>query len=283
LSLSSLDPGQGCHAQEQRNTCDILYDGYGATDSNNTSRRFHKSDLRNAQVVNQVDRKFIACLIDKTGDDGKSGESKVVGSRALVLVDQHAADERVRVERFLKELCSGFLRHRHGTGGVRTRDLSPSLPVLLTRREALHLTGSCSFRQAFESWGFRFGDFPQLEGTPYGSEEGADNSSSSGYVQVLVHSIPEVVSDKVGMSFDLALFLWSHFIVAFVGGRASCARQRLSRHTGNRSLLCFHTAGTGRRGRVPLAQGTTMVPSGAVGFGQLKSVQRCLLLSNCVL
>jgi len=183
-----------CHSPEAHNTGDCLHDG--GADSSSKLRRFHKLDLRNAQVINQVDRKFIACLIDQAGNSESSGcNCDHAVSRALVLIDQHAADERVRVERFLKELCSGFLRHERGTrGGVPTKELSPPLPVLLTRHEALRLKSSIEVRQAFESWGFRFGDFSHV--TLDDPEEGTDNGCT-GYAQVSVCSIPEVVGDKL--------------------------------------------------------------------------------------
>ena len=58
---------------------------------------FTRDDLRSARVLGQVDAQFIACVLPP--DPG-----------TVVLVDQHAADERVRVERFLRELCEGYAR-----------------------------------------------------------------------------------------------------------------------------------------------------------------------------
>ncbi|KAJ7050470.1 hypothetical protein C8F01DRAFT_1092311 [Mycena amicta] len=55
--------------------------------------RFQKADLRNVEIIEPVDCKFIVCLINNT----------------LVLIDQHAADERVLVEQFLKQLWDLYL------------------------------------------------------------------------------------------------------------------------------------------------------------------------------
>ncbi|KAG6885598.1 hypothetical protein C0993_012345 [Termitomyces sp. T159_Od127] len=125
--------------------------------------RFRKQDLRRAVVINQVDTKFIACLIeDYIDDDGESLPATSIPSakgHVLILVDQHAADERIRVERFLNDLCSGFLHSRNGKdtdGGVQVKELSPPLPVLLTLHEAQRLTESLEIREAFRSWGFQF-------------------------------------------------------------------------------------------------------------------------------
>ncbi|OBZ76731.1 DNA mismatch repair protein Mlh3 [Grifola frondosa] len=70
--------GKGCAADA----------GVGAWGSGS----FARDDLRGARVLGQADRKFIACVM----------------GGAVVLVDQHAADERIRVERFLDALCHGF-------------------------------------------------------------------------------------------------------------------------------------------------------------------------------
>lgn len=179
-----------------------------------SSRHFLKSDLLNARIINQVDRKFIACLIRDGGSEsrteleqGSDAHNPNKGVHALILIDQHAADERVRVERFLKELCLGFLMSHdtteNGGKGVHTREMAPPVPVLLTRREALHLETSVDTQQAFRSWGFRFG-FPVVPeaqnstGSDGNSKyNGLDAANASGYAQIVVHSIPEVVADKV--------------------------------------------------------------------------------------
>ena len=58
-----------------------------------STRKLSKAALQKAKVVRQVDRKFILCK-------AQEGEDEV-----LVLVDQHAASERVILERLLEELC----------------------------------------------------------------------------------------------------------------------------------------------------------------------------------
>ena len=53
----------------------------------------------NTLVIGQVDKKFVACIVNG-GADGVA-----MGSRSgiLVLVGQHAADERIHVEQFLRD------------------------------------------------------------------------------------------------------------------------------------------------------------------------------------
>ena len=71
------------------------------------SSRFSRSGLRDAKVVSQVDKKFVLVLMRPSPgfisnqDDLSWGKDQI-----LVLIDQHAADERIRVEALLADLCS---------------------------------------------------------------------------------------------------------------------------------------------------------------------------------
>ncbi|WEW55469.1 DNA mismatch repair protein [Emydomyces testavorans] len=63
------------------------------------SGRLTKSGLANAQIVSQVDNKFL--LLKMSTALSEKGELQSI----LVLVDQHAADERVCVEQLFSDLC----------------------------------------------------------------------------------------------------------------------------------------------------------------------------------
>ncbi|KAI4915278.1 hypothetical protein J4E85_010403 [Alternaria conjuncta] len=64
------------------------------------SSRLSREELQNAQVIAQVDKKFILIKMQDS--------TRVEDARAglLVLIDQHAADERVQVESLLRQLCN---------------------------------------------------------------------------------------------------------------------------------------------------------------------------------
>lgn len=69
--------------------------------STSFSATLSKDTLKNSRVISQVDRKFVLiCLEEET--------QRLLneGSELLVLVDQHAADERIRVEGLLASLRS---------------------------------------------------------------------------------------------------------------------------------------------------------------------------------
>ena len=167
----------------------------------NLTLRFTRDDLRRAEIINQVDNKFIACRITKRNYLNVSVDDRVRepyrDSPILVLVDQHAADERVRVERFLKDLCLGFLHSQDQTDNISaskyvfSRDLAPSRPVLLTQHEALTISQSQAVQESFRKWGVRFTELSKI------ISDGPSELSNIGYLQVYVSAIPEVVGDKV--------------------------------------------------------------------------------------
>ncbi|KAJ7437820.1 hypothetical protein B0H11DRAFT_1753330, partial [Mycena galericulata] len=177
--------------------------------------------LCSAKGCNQVDRKFIACLISNS-----SGGTDAAG-RTVVLIDQHAADERVRVERFLKELCLGYLSNVNagddGGNFLRLRELSPPVPILLSRHEEGQLR-DLSIRQAFRHWGFLFVDISEPGSCD--PELGVDAGSTSGYSQVFVRCIPEVIGDKLLLDDELR-----DFVKAFLAKAETDPSFTRKRHT----------------------------------------------------
>lgn len=147
------------------------------------STSFTRAQLENAEVIGQVDKKFIACIL--------ADASTHPVSRTLILVDQHAADERVRVERFLSEICRGFLQQDSSTG-IKTAQLDPPVPVLLNRSEATVFRQNVHSQNVFARWGFKFEVTGEVGS---GQDEGLDRPNE--YFQVLVGGIPELLSEKV--------------------------------------------------------------------------------------
>ena len=144
-------------------------------------------DISRMKVISQLDRKFIVCVVDATGESDESGQTSDCAERILVLVDQHAASERVRVEGYLKNLCHHFLNAgRDGSQSASRVKLEPPRPILLSRREASILRGST---QILGRWGFDL-SWPETEDRGW-------NTDQEVYEQVLVHSVPQVVGEKV--------------------------------------------------------------------------------------
>ncbi|KAK0705620.1 hypothetical protein B0H67DRAFT_594553 [Lasiosphaeris hirsuta] len=127
--------------------------------------RISKDALRTAKVLGQVDRKFIlvkvfteSCSKSQTSlpPVGGSGTSQKPGDGfSLVMIDQHAADERCRVE----ALLSGyFTTDESSLGGstVLTENLDKPLRFDLPRKDGELLT---RFKPHFGCWGICYDVF----------------------------------------------------------------------------------------------------------------------------
>ena len=158
-------------------------------------------------VLNQLDRKFIVCVVDEIRESDDRRRESDVPRRMLVLVDQHAASERVRVEGFLKTLCHNFLNFKSNGSQSADRvelDLDPPRAILLSRREASILRGS---QNILERWCFVL-TWPE----PEGSDQGFDQDK---YEQILVHSVPRVVSEKVRQRILPLYSLFTHSLASY--------------------------------------------------------------------
>nr|ODN94435.1 hypothetical protein L204_04567 [Cryptococcus depauperatus CBS 7855] len=128
------------------------------------------TSLSNATVLGQVDKKYIAAIIDSTSFP------------ALSLIDQHAADERVEVERILLELCEGFTQGNLKVHRTENTADSDGLMITLTRPEASVLSQP-GVVPLFKRWGIDLRlpyDLLEME-----------------YVQVKVHTVPNTFSSRL--------------------------------------------------------------------------------------
>jgi DNA mismatch repair protein MLH3 len=138
-------------------------------------------------VINQLDRKFILCAVDEIKGSDDSRQEADNPRRMLVLVDQHAASERVRVEGFLKTLCQNFLDFEgNGSQSPDLVELDPPRAILLSRKEASTLRSTQSM---LGRWSLGL-SWPE-------SKSRNQSIDQDEYEQFLVHSVPRVVSEKV--------------------------------------------------------------------------------------
>ncbi|XP_044773893.1 DNA mismatch repair protein Mlh3 isoform X3 [Neomonachus schauinslandi] len=92
--------------------------------------RFTKEMIHSMQVLQQVDNKFIACLMStKTEENGEAG------GNLLVLVDQHAAHERVRLEQLITDSYEKQQPQGSGRKKLLSSIVSPPLEIRVTEEQ----------------------------------------------------------------------------------------------------------------------------------------------------
>uniref|UniRef100_A0A669ENX4 MutL homolog 3 n=1 Tax=Oreochromis niloticus TaxID=8128 RepID=A0A669ENX4_ORENI len=101
--------------------------------------RFSKSMIHSMKVIHQVDKKFLACLIS-TKDDELVEHTETKGN-LLVLVDQHAAHERVRLENLIADSYEDD-PDAPGERRLCTSTILPPLGISVTEEE-IRMLRSC--------------------------------------------------------------------------------------------------------------------------------------------
>ncbi|XP_038193565.1 DNA mismatch repair protein Mlh3 isoform X2 [Arvicola amphibius] len=92
--------------------------------------RFTKEMIHSMQVLQQVDNKFIACLMST-----KMGESGKAGGNLLVLVDQHAAHERVRLEQLITDSYEKQPPQSSGRKKLLSSTIIPPLAITVSEEQ----------------------------------------------------------------------------------------------------------------------------------------------------
>ncbi|KAH0520921.1 DNA mismatch repair protein Mlh3 [Microtus ochrogaster] len=92
--------------------------------------RFTKEMIHSVQVLQQVDNKFIACLMST-----KVEESGKAGGNLLVLVDQHAAHERVRLEQLITDSYEKQPPQSSGRKKLLSSTIIPPLAITVSEEQ----------------------------------------------------------------------------------------------------------------------------------------------------
>jgi DNA mismatch repair protein MLH3 len=161
--------------------------------------RLSKESLRNAEVVAQIDKKFILIRLNSELL-GPWQDSFGSSRKMLVIVDQHAADERCRVEDLLAELCSEpkvrFDGDKKSTliPGVNTTRLKKPINFEVSHLEAELLQ---SHSQYFADWGILY-DLPFKDPTL---------NFGSTHENLVVRSLPPGIVERCRMDPKLLIEL----------------------------------------------------------------------------
>ncbi|KFO24258.1 DNA mismatch repair protein Mlh3 isoform X2 [Fukomys damarensis] len=92
--------------------------------------RFTKEMIHSMQVLQQVDNKFIACLMSTKTE--KNGEG---GGNLLILVDQHAAHERIRLEQLITDSYEKQQPQGCGRKKLLSSTIIPPLEITVTEEQ----------------------------------------------------------------------------------------------------------------------------------------------------
>ena len=148
--------------------------------------RISKQALRNAQVIGQVDRKFILVKL-------LSLETSIKDGKMLLVIDQHAADERIRVESLLAELCTPFVARSDETpneSGIVTTYLEKAIVFEVSQRDAELLERKKAY---FAQWGICY-DIPDMNQSLKSRQTAIGNRKGS--KTFTVHSLPPGIVER---------------------------------------------------------------------------------------
>jgi DNA mismatch repair protein MLH3 len=155
--------------------------------------RFTKKGLRSCRVISQIDNKFILIAIPGENVQGKDAEM-------LVAVDQHAADERFKVEGLLLNLCTepaestNKFKSRLGFESlVQYTLVSKPLVFRLSLQESVHFQ-----RQAadFAEWGILYDIEPALQ-----------SCDPEGEKDLIIRALPTLIAERSSADPELLIEL----------------------------------------------------------------------------
>lgn len=155
--------------------------------------RLSKKCLDHAQVIAQVDRKFILVKMPKAFDPLHARDAH---DQVMVLIDQHAADERVKVENLLEQLCiplkadaigSGYQSRLGHVAKVASNILEKPLQFNISLQEQTHFTTHAA---SFAAWGILFDVSNPSPSTSW------PDTSSKDQCLLSVTSLPRAISER---------------------------------------------------------------------------------------
>jgi DNA mismatch repair protein MLH3 len=159
--------------------------GDGVSFSSKT--RLTKDSLRDSRVITQVNRQFILLSVPK------EGESKV-----LVAVDQHAADERCRVEQLFHDLClppqheDTFQSDLGYKSSIDHLELTKALHFQLPLAEIRRFEQQASY---FAQWGILY------------NITSKSNLTESKSRDLIVKTLPKVIAERVRLDPQILITL----------------------------------------------------------------------------
>ncbi|EEP81935.1 predicted protein [Uncinocarpus reesii 1704] len=170
--------------------------------SSSFSSRLTKSGLARAQMIAQIDNKFLLLKMVEYPNDNTNPQE------ILVLVDQHAADERVHTERLFGDLCGSS-----PLCPVDTTSLPTPIRFRVSTEEARLFKSQYDY---FASWGCCYS---------------VSKADSSQHATVEVTALPALISERCRVEPKLAIDMLRSEIWGHKDGELICRPKHLSSAT----------------------------------------------------
>jgi DNA mismatch repair protein MLH3 len=201
VSLEAQQMDNGAYKHRSHSGCSrIDMDKAFYESSLSSGNKLSKTSLQNARVIAQLDKKFI--LVKMAGPSSNHEEGGV-----LVIIDQHAADERIRVEALFAELCAP-LPNQHSHSQYRSGLGHKSLVASTVFEKPLQFTVSTQEQEQFTrhasrfaAWGILYDTSITLAPTTLGSTTGKSESTLS------VAALPPSIAERYKASPQLLISL----------------------------------------------------------------------------
>jgi DNA mismatch repair protein MLH3 len=161
-----------------------------ALDANTTSisSKLSKESLQNAQVISQVDKKFILVKMKNTSHSHDHQADDM-----LVLIDQHAADERVQVESLFEQLCTPL---PSGADSYQSQLGHKSRVASVTLEKPLNFAISAQEHSLFITHAARFATWGILYDVPINSSQHETQKNGRRESLVSVTTLPPTIAQR---------------------------------------------------------------------------------------
>lgn len=196
LSFGSLD---GASSGEQQGRAqsfsDFSLEKAFTESSSSFAAKLSKDALGRSKLIAQVDRKYLLVCMELSPAKGVLEDGRSHSPKFLVLIDQHAADERIRVEELLADLCRGPNPEAstntvpaavYPQSAIATIILPRPIAFAIHHREGSLFTADASH---FAQWGILYSLGPRME------DDQSKTSNSTG-LQLIVRALPEAIAER---------------------------------------------------------------------------------------
>ncbi|KAJ3105309.1 Protein O-linked-mannose beta-1,4-N-acetylglucosaminyltransferase 2 [Phlyctochytrium planicorne] len=158
---------------------------FGLVNHKEVSTKIQKQDLLSLHIIGQIENKFIAATFQRDASCG------------LLLIDQHAADERIILEKLTEDLFQNTLMVSssvRSANAQRITDVISLDPPMLTSMSSEEAERAFNAREMFMRWGIGIG-FPNS-----GQQR---QRKSDAQVDLPILMIPKLISDRCITNPDL--------------------------------------------------------------------------------